>query len=68
MTMMAAQKTEAVRFLKSTIFRYSDQLQQIRAGGRPAAEVIIDRTRVAVSEDQLEGLIADARALLAKLG
>ncbi|MEY2758426.1 MAG: hypothetical protein RIR33_2204 [Pseudomonadota bacterium] len=66
--MMAAQKTEAVRFLKSTIFRYSDQLQQIRAGGRPSAEVVIDKTRVAVSEDQLEGLIADARALLAKLG
>ncbi len=66
--MMAEQKLEAVRFLKSTIFRYSDQLQQIRLGATPAAEVIVEKTRIRVSEDQLVGLLDDARVLLAQLG
>jgi hypothetical protein len=64
---MTEQKSEAVRFLKSTIFRYSDQLQHLRRGAAPTAEVVIDRTRVRVSEDQLVALIDDARVLLAQL-
>lgn len=64
---MSEQKLEAVRFLKTRIFRYRDQLQQIRAGGAPAAEVVVERTRVRVSEDQLVSLIDDARMLLAQL-
>ena len=65
---MIGDKTDAIIFLKSSIARYGEQLDQLQRQLSGDACSLAERMQAKMQQEHVMGLIEDAMRLLAQLG
>ena len=65
---MCGDKSDAIIFLKSSIARYSEQLDELQRRIADAAVSLGERMQAKLQYGQVAGLIEDAARLLSQLG
>ena len=64
---MCGDKSEAINFLKSSIARYSEQLDELQHRMADSAGNLAERVQAKLQQEQVVGLIEDAARLLSQL-
>jgi hypothetical protein len=65
---MSAHKADAIMFLKSSIARYGEQLDELQRRLAESAGGLVERTQLKLQQEQTIALIEDAMRLLSQIG
>jgi outer membrane protein TolC len=64
---MSSNKGDAIDFLKSSVARYGEQLDDLQRRLSDGAGNLVEQTRVRIQHEQVAGLLEDAARLLSQL-
>ena len=64
---MSGVKSDAIAFLKSSIARYGEQMDEMQRRLSEGAGNLVETTKVRIQHEQVAGLLEDAARLLAQL-
>lgn len=65
---MCGDKSDAITFLKSSIARYGEQLDELQRRLSDSAVNLAERMQARLQHEEVAGLIEDAARLLSQLG
>jgi len=64
---MSAHKSDAVDYLKSSIARYGEQMDELQRRLAEGAGNLAERTQLKIQQEQIAALIEDAAKLLSQI-